>query len=93
MTCPDCNSESCNPMWLYLCPICKGHGCDLCGDALVSGLIARDEDDAENGIRVCSDFGDSKIDALSSDTMASLIEAITIGRDNLIAENEANESI
>lgn len=87
--CEHCQKENCTPMWFTLCPGCRGESCDACRDALVPGIVQRDgEDDLENNIRVCSQFGDSEVDAIESDTMQSFIKALTEARDNLMSSEE-----
>lgn len=85
--CEYCQQESCKPMWFTLCPGCRGESCGICRDSLVPGIIQREEeDDLETNIRVCSQFADSEVDALESDTMESLIKTLTEARDGLMKE-------
>ena len=88
MKCEWCGSHTCKKRWFRLCPVCEGHGCRNCLNQVIIGIIPCEANDSETygNIIVCSQVQDPEVDAIISDTMASLIQTLTDARDNLMED-------
>jgi hypothetical protein len=92
--CKQCGRGTCKPVYFHLCPSCLGEGCPSCSESIVPGIVPGEVDTEIGGnLGVCTEWSDPETDAAIDDQRDSLIGAITICRDNMIADLEdANEA-